>query len=352
MNVIYNRRLHYFTLLTTIVSILLIVAGATVTSTGSGDAVPDWPLSYGSLAPPMTGGILFEHSHRLIAGLTGLLIAILAIWLIRKEKRKVVKWMGAAALLAVIIQATLGGLRVLIVSDVNVQDAVLSLTGNANLNSSRLIITAIHAVLAQSIVCLVVAIAVMTSRSRIEFERNDNYLNSGLFGVNVVLLAAVFFQLVLGAFVRHSGAGLIIPDFPLSFGKIIPPFWDLPNRTNVPFPINNGELLAKVVLQFSHRLLGIIILCIVSYFFVKTRKLKYLARLPEMLFLLTIVQIVLGAANIWSKKSVFSTIPHVAIGTVILALCMASLLKIRHSRVTKKAEIVLKDHPVKSQMAT
>ena len=89
MKALYTRNLHYFALLTVMVAILLIVAGATVTSTGSGDAVPDWPLSYGSLTPPMKGGILFEHSHRLIAGLTGILIAILAIWLLSKEKRRI-----------------------------------------------------------------------------------------------------------------------------------------------------------------------------------------------------------------------------------------------------------------------
>ncbi|NIV11861.1 MAG: hypothetical protein GWN62_11470, partial [Aliifodinibius sp.] len=258
MKVTFDPKLHYFAILTAVVSIILIIAGAAVTSTGSGDAVPDWPLSYGSLAPPMIGGILYEHSHRLIAGFTGVLIAILAIWLWRKEKRNVVKWMGFTALLAVVIQATLGGLRVLIVSDASVQDTVLSLTGNSNLGFSRLIITAIHAVFAQTIVCLIVAIAVMTSRSWIDFKTNNVNVNSSIFTVNVILLAAVFLQLVLGAFVRHTGAGLIIPDFPLSFGKIIPPFGDLPNNANAPFPMSNNEFLAKVVLQFSHRVLGII----------------------------------------------------------------------------------------------
>jgi len=352
MKISFNRKLHYFAVLTAAVSILLIVAGATVTSTGSGDAVPDWPLSYGSLAPPMTGGILFEHSHRLIAGLTGLLIAILAIWLWRKEKRKTVKWVGFAALLAVVIQATLGGLRVLIVSNAGIQDTVLSLTGNANLVSSRIIITAIHAVLAQSIVCLIVAIAVMTSRSWIEFKPNNAEMNSGIFGVNVILLIAVFLQLVIGAFVRHTGAGLIIPDFPLSFGKIIPPFWNLPHNANAPFPISNDEFFAKVVLQFSHRALGIIILALVVYSFVQWRKIDRAAFLPRVLFVLVFVQVILGAVNIWSHKSVFSTVPHVALGAIILALCVASLLKNWRIRISQQVDTGLANHPAKSQLVT
>jgi cytochrome c oxidase assembly protein subunit 15 len=343
MKLIYNRNLHYFALLTAIVAILLIVAGATVTSTGSGDAVPDWPLSYGSLTPPMKGGILFEHSHRLIAGLTGLLIAILAVWLLRRESRKFVKWMGVAALLAVIVQATLGGLRVLIVSNAGVQDTVLSLTGHANLVSSRMIVAAIHAVLAQSIVCLIVAIAVMTSLSWIDFEANDFSISSSILRVNVILLAAVFLQLVLGAFVRHSGAGLIIPDFPLSFGRIIPPFGDLPNNPSVPFPISNEEFFAK---------LGIIILALVSYFFVRVRKVQKIGFFPKALLLLTIIQIILGAVNIWSKKSVFSTVPHVAIGAIILALCVALLLKVWRVRISQPEEAVPTNQPAKSQLAT
>lgn len=351
MKALYTRNLHYFALLTVMVAILLIVAGATVTSTGSGDAVPDWPLSYGSLTPPMKGGILFEHSHRLIAGLTGLLIAILAIWLWRKEKRKTVKWMGFGALLAVIIQATLGGLRVLIVSNAGVQDTILSLTGNASLVDSRIIITAIHAVLAQSIVCLIVAIAVMTSRSWMDFKDDNIKVSSNIFSVNIILVAAVFLQLVIGAFVRHTGSGLIIPDFPLSFGKIIPPFRNLPNKANIPFPISDQEFLAKVVLQFSHRIMGIIILALIVYFFIQWNKIDKTAFLPKILMLLTVVQIILGAVNIWSKKSVISTIPHVAIGAVILALCVASLLKVWRVRISKQVATVLDDQAVKSQLA-
>ena len=112
----YNPWLHWFALFAGFSTIFLIVAGATVTSTVSGDSVPDWPLSYGSLNPPMIGGIFWEHSHRLIAGFTGIVIGILAIVLWMKEPRKYVKWFGMTALIAVVIQAILGGLRVLIVS--------------------------------------------------------------------------------------------------------------------------------------------------------------------------------------------------------------------------------------------
>ena len=83
---IYNKGLNLFAISTAIMGVILIVAGAAVTSTGSGDSVPDWPLSYGSLTPPIIGGILYEHSHRLIAGFTALMIAVLTFWTWKKGK--------------------------------------------------------------------------------------------------------------------------------------------------------------------------------------------------------------------------------------------------------------------------
>ena len=86
-------------------TLFLIFAGGMVTSTGSGLAVPDWPLSYGMLFPPMVGGIFYEHGHRMIAGVVGLLIGGLAIWLLRSEPRRWVRRLGVAAALAVLVQA-------------------------------------------------------------------------------------------------------------------------------------------------------------------------------------------------------------------------------------------------------
>src|SRR6187455_1295157 len=106
--------LRRFTKLVAASTLFLIFAGAMVTSTGSGLAVPDWPLSYGMLFPPMVGGIFYEHGHRMIAGGVGILIAILAFWLLRAEPRRWVRRLGVAAGLAVIAQALLGGLTVIL----------------------------------------------------------------------------------------------------------------------------------------------------------------------------------------------------------------------------------------------
>src|SRR5213079_182823 len=105
--------LRNFTKFVAAATLFLIFAGAMVTSTGSGLAVPDWPLSYGRLMPPMVGGIFYEHGHRMVATTVGLLTIGLVIWLTRREPRAWVRRLGWAALAAVVAQGVLGGLTVI-----------------------------------------------------------------------------------------------------------------------------------------------------------------------------------------------------------------------------------------------
>ena len=126
----------------------MLIAGALVTSNDAGLSVPDWPLSYGSLMPPMIGGIFYEHGHRMIASFVGLLSIILAVWLWRVYSRRPpgerwLRWLGVAALGAVIVQGLLGGLTVLFYLPPAVSSA--------------------HATLAQLFFATVVSIALFTS---------------------------------------------------------------------------------------------------------------------------------------------------------------------------------------------
>src|SRR5436190_22562653 len=105
--------LHRWSILLAFCTLLLVVAGGLVTSRDAGLSVTDWPLSYGKLMPPMEGGILYEHSHRMVATLVGLLTVILAIWMRRAESRRWKRYWGLIAVVAVIVQGVLGGLTVL-----------------------------------------------------------------------------------------------------------------------------------------------------------------------------------------------------------------------------------------------
>ena len=106
--------LHRYAVALAVCTLFLVVAGASVTSKQAGLSVPDWPLSYGQVMPQMTGGVLFEHGHRMVATFVGLLTIGLAIWLGRAEQRAWMRKLGWIALGAVIVQGLLGGLTVLL----------------------------------------------------------------------------------------------------------------------------------------------------------------------------------------------------------------------------------------------
>src|ERR1044071_7494742 len=111
--------LRRFTELVAVATLFLIFAGAMVTSTDSGLAVPDWPSTYGRFMfsfplSKMVGGIFYEHGHRMIASLVGMLTIVQAIWLQRREPKKFVRTLGWLSLGAVIVQGLLGGITVLL----------------------------------------------------------------------------------------------------------------------------------------------------------------------------------------------------------------------------------------------
>src|SRR5437868_9370081 len=140
--------LHRFTKLVVASTVLLLLAGSLVTSTGSGLSVPDWPTTYGwnlFTFPPSkwVGGILYEHGHRLIASGVGFLTIVLAAWLWLTEPRRWMRGLGIAALATVIAQGVLGGLTVLFFLPAAVSTA--------------------HAGQAEIFLCLTVAIALFTS---------------------------------------------------------------------------------------------------------------------------------------------------------------------------------------------
>src|SRR3989454_1429231 len=139
--------LNRFAWFTAFATLLLICSGGMVTSKGVGLAVPDWPTTFGYnmfLFPvsKWIGGVLFEHTHRLIASTVGFLTIILAIWLWRTEDRQWVKTLGLVAVAAVILQGILGGLRVTMLKDE---------------------IGIFHACLAQAFLGLIVLIALVTT---------------------------------------------------------------------------------------------------------------------------------------------------------------------------------------------
>ena len=168
---------------------LLIIAGALVTSNDAGLSVPDWPTSFGSLykIPKLVGGVKFEHTHRMIAQVAGLLTIILAVWMWRAEKRRWLRYLAIGAIGTVIAQGVLGGLTVLFFLPPPISSA--------------------HAALAQTFFCLAVAMAVFTGQKwieeqpRIEFDQR----RPSLFTLTLLSIFVLYVQLILGAMFRHHG---------------------------------------------------------------------------------------------------------------------------------------------------
>jgi heme a synthase len=288
--------LHRFAVLTAAATLLLIVAGGLVTSTESGLSVPDWPLSYGRLMPPMVGGILYEHGHRMAATTVGILTVLLAVALYRREPRAWVRRLGYGALAAVILQGVLGGLTVILLLPTAVSVA--------------------HACLAQTFFCLVVTLAVVTSP---RWRDADRAPGGRVARIGAATVAMIFFQLLLGAVMRHTKAGLAIPDFPLAFGRVVPPFSSFP-----------------VAIHFAHRVgalavAAFVLACAVLAFQSGRPGLKKSALL---LVLLVAVQIFLGALTVLSGKAVAVTTAHVATGALLLGSALAfTLASLREPRV-------------------
>ena len=291
-----NVWLHRYAVLVAVCTGILVFAGGLVTSTGSGLSVPDWPLSYGMVFPPMVGNVRFEHGHRMVATTVGLMTIVLAVWLQRRESRPRVRKLGWLALAAVVLQGLLGGLTVLLLLPPAVSVA--------------------HACLGQTFFCIAVAIAIFTSSGWRHAPPAVLAPTPGLSLRTAALVstAAVFLQLVLGAFMRHTGAGLAIPDFPLAFGRLVPAF-----------------TTAGVAVHYAHRVLGVVVaLCVATTAAValRTHRDQPLLLGPAVLLpCLVVAQILLGGITVWSAKAVVPTTLHVLNGAVILSTSLMLLLR-------------------------
>lgn len=301
-NSIYNVWLHRFAKLVAGATFILIFIGGLVTSTDSGLAVPDWPTTYGQFMfsfplSQMVGGIFYEHGHRMVASIVGMLMVILAVWLWQTESRRWVKRLGWLALLAVIVQGLLGGLTVLFLLPTAISVS--------------------HGALAQTFFCLTICLALFTSK---EWQQAPNKITDAyrppLQTMTIVTTAAVFMQLILGALMRHTKSGLAIPDFPLAFGRIIPPFDS-----------------AKIAIHFSHRIGALVVSTLVIWTVARIikyyRSEKKLYRPAMFLICALLLQLTLGAFTVWTQKDVLITTAHVATGALILGTSLFLTLRTR-----------------------
>ena len=302
-----NRWLHRFAVASAVATFLLLGAGGLVTSHEAGMSVPDWPNSYGynMFAFPIskwTGGIFYEHTHRLWASVVGLMTTVLAVWIFLKDSRKWMKWLGVAAFLLVVAQGVLGGLRVVLI--------------DADLGT-------VHGIVGQTFFVLMCAIALFTSRFRQKFSGRKLNVPRNL---RILVLAAtllIFFQLILGATMRGQHAGLAIPDFPTAYGQLWP---DTSPAAIVRYNAESGnpDIITsfQILLQMVHRLGALaIFICVTTCAVMAWRQLggrDPLAKFAFFWLALIAAQIGLGAWTILSNKAADIATAHVLVGALSL----------------------------------
>ena len=241
----YNPSVHWLALVTAAATFPLIFMGGLVTSHGAGMSVPDWPNSWGYnmfTFPPSkwVGGILFEHTHRLAGAFVGLLTVALVAVTWATDRRRWLRWTAVAVLLAVCLQGTIGGLRVVL---------------------SQRDLAIIHGIAAQLFFCFIAAFCVMTSRFWAERRNIDpSPAIRKVLVLSLITVAVLLAQLIVGAIMRHSDAGLAIPDFPTSYGHLFPPTRiDAAFRQEAIHQFGTGLGLNRVTLfqiwiHFAHRI--------------------------------------------------------------------------------------------------
>lgn len=361
MPIAHSSWLNRFVWFTAFTTLLLICSGGMVTSKGVGLAVPDWPTTFGYnmfLFPvsQWVGGILFEHTHRLLASTVGLLTLVLAIWLWARETQGPARWLGSAAMFlgvavlgvrtqpvhialglvalllillgiaqfvknssalrwlgvsalgAVILQGVLGGLRVTMLKDE---------------------IGIFHACLAQAFLGLLIFVALLTTsswRSLPSLTVAPQRLRS-LFRLVLGTAIMIYLQLALGATMRHQHRDLAILDFPTANGAWLPDTssqalaaintWrDARALSNV----TSFQIWLQMVHRFGAFFIAVAVIMCALRIWRDAQDARLLRRLSVWWVVLLFFQLTLGAWTIWSNKAADIATAHVAVGALMLSL--------------------------------
>ena len=379
-----SRAVFWLAVATTLAMFPLIWMGGLVTSKGAGMSVPDWPNTFGynMWAVPWgqwvgehAGGVFYEHAHRLLGTVVGFLAlltfyasfgfggtrarrplrrigvgcllvavaayagptivamtptgaqrvshligvfgglgvaALAATFFRRPDPRAWVRWLSATLLGFVIVQGVLGGLRVVLVSTE---------------------LAMVHGVFAQITLCLGGCVALATSRWWASAERSPV---RGATWPTAILFLVCLAQLGVAAVMRHSEAGLAVPDFPLHFGEVLPPTdaASLEAANDVRrydySPPLAPVTLAQVWLHVAHRI-GAAAVSVASLFV--AWRLWRIAKGRVLIVLVLIgVQVTLGILTVWLAKPADLATLHVATGALLLlavALTLASVARQR-----------------------
>jgi cytochrome c oxidase assembly protein subunit 15 len=380
---LYRPWLNRTAWLTAGCTFVLIFIGGLVTSKHAGMSVPDWPNSYGYnmfLFPPSkwVGGILFEHTHRLMGTVVGFCASLLTLlaWAPGKTLRGRRWILGIFAILTLMNAAGTTAMAIWpaafhlsppasgawnIASQGLVSEAgmllctaiaffcrqpepriwvrwiatacltaicIQGLLGGMRVDLINLTLAMVHGCFAQFSFCLIILAGIVTSR----WWKNAPDLSAQPKGKSLIWLAiiavcVVYGQLIIGAVMRHLQAGLAIPDLPLAYGKLLPPMnksqLQAANHLRVWKLGLEPVTLIQIWLHFGHRIGAIVVSCtlltLIGVIHSKFRSRKDLVRPASVLGLLLVAQLTLGILTVYLRKPADVASSHVAVGALVLA---------------------------------
>jgi len=273
---------------------LLLIVGGTVNPTGSSLACPDWPTCYGSFFPEMTGGVEFEHTHRAVATLVGLLTLVLSIviWRTRSEDKTAVR-MGFAALAMVVFQGVLGGMTVLFQLPPAISMA--------------------HLALSMFFFCFLMA---LTHRLKDHGGTEQESVGRGSRRWVFVALLGVYFQILLGGLIRHSGSALACgTDLPWCVGAA----WPSHGLGQIHMLHRYGALIVSAFVLVAS--------AIAIWQGLRTQ--RFMAFLMGFVApWVLLAQIVLGVLTVQSAIGVVEVVAHMGVGALLLACMMSAYLEL------------------------
>ena len=285
----------------------LLYLGSVVHATESSLACPDWPTCFGTMMPEMTGGVFWEHLHRLVAGGLVLLFG-LSTWL-AKTPTQDQPWIFRACLAGLgllIVQSIFGGLTVIY----RLPD----------------LISTTHLGLAFIFLALVTVLASATGPLK-TFESPLGETANRITILASASAALIFVQSLIGGLVRHMDAGMACPDAPLCLGELVPP---LVNST--------------ITLHFTHRLIGIVAALLIiglSIWILRVSAPKPLRLLGLLAAALVVTQGIIGFVSVLTSLAVIPVSLHTLIAAGLLATLvrLATLARLSPKSISSTSEI-------------
>ena len=270
-------------------TLALLLLGSIVHAIGASLACPDWPTCFGTMLPEMTGGVFWEHLHRLWAGALLVLFPVAVILTRRAHPDRVILFrLGLAGIGLLLVQSVLGGLTVIF----QLPDAI----------------STSHLALAFLFLALVTVILVRTGPDTGDYrdagEERRLVRRAGL-----VVGGLVFAQSVVGALVRHTDAGMACPDVPLCLGRVIPPLE-----------------YSTVQLHFLHRVLGIVVAVVTlryTWLVMARTRVPFARKMATALAAGVVAQVLLGFASVAGRLAPPYVSSHTLLAAILLSLGVA-----------------------------